>query len=106
MEALAGSLLGSNPTLTGAALIVVVLVIISLMTGQLVSKWTVKSLLAARDERVTQANLRAEDYKRLYETTNTALETVRGQVTELLVTAETTRRVVNAIPVPREGDSL
>lgn len=99
MESLVTSLLGSNPTLSTVALATIVLVIVSLATGQLTPKWITKSLLDARDQRVAQANLRAEDYKRLYETTNAALDTVRGQVTELLVAAQATRKIVEAIPI-------
>lgn len=92
---------GANPTLTSIALGVIVLVFVALVTGQLVPKWTVKSLLEARNERVAQANLRAEDYKKLYELEHETAETARAQVNEILVPyAETTRRVVTAIPVP------
>ena len=102
MGSLVTSLLGSNPTLSTVALGAIMVIIGALASGQLTPKWITKSLLDARDQRVAQANLRAEDYKRLYETTNVALETVRGQVTELLVAAQATRKIVEAIPIITE----
>lgn len=98
---------GANPTLTSVALGVIILTFCGFMFGLIVPKWTVKNLLTERDARVAQANLRAEDYKRLYETTNAALTASRAQVTELLLPlGETTRRIVSAIPVvPVEGES-
>lgn len=100
METLATSLLGSNPTLSTVAITVIVLVIVALATGALTPKWITKSLLESRDERVAQANLRAEDYKSLYETEHAALDASQKQVTELLVTAQTTRKIVEALPAP------
>lgn len=104
METIITSLLGSNPTLSTVALGVVVVVFAGFMTGQIVPKWITKSLLDARNERVAQANLRAEDYKRLYETEHEAAETARAQVTELLVVGQTTKKIVEAIPVAPAAD--
>lgn len=103
-EGLITSVLGKNPTLSVLALLSIAAIVWALMSGLLTPKWITKALLSSRDLQVNQANLRAEDYKRLYELEAAARDAAQRQVTELLVVGRTAERVLNALPSPG-GDS-